>query len=102
MRVRLVRSGGLAGLEMVATLDEADLSADQRDLLASLVSSDAHGTSPSITTSPDRPGGADQFSYQLEIQHGDRTVRHQWQEREVPEPVRPLLAALTRQAKPAH
>jgi hypothetical protein len=48
-----------------------------------------------------RPGGADQFSYQLEIHHGESTVRRHWEEPEVHEAVRPLLAALTRRAKPA-
>lgn len=96
VHVKLVRSGGLAGLELVATLDVTDLSADQQGLLARLLTADVHAASPN------RPGGADQFSYQLEIHHGGRTVRHHWEEPEVPETVRPLLSALTRRAKPAH
>lgn len=47
------------------------------------------------------PGGADQFSYQLEIDSGERTVRRHWDGPEVSETVRPLLTALTRQARPA-
>lgn len=95
MKVKFVRSGGFAGLDMVVTLDSVDLSADHQDLVARLLTADLRG--PGVG----RPGGADQFSYQLEIHHGDRTVRRHWEEPEVPETVRPLLAALTRQAKPA-
>ena len=95
MRVRFVRSGGLAGLDLVATVDSADLSGDQQEVVLALLTKDLRG--PGVN----RPGGADQFSYQLEIQAGDSTVRRQWQEADVHETVRPLLAALTRQAKPA-
>jgi hypothetical protein len=94
--LKLVRSGGLAGLDMVASLDSSDLSADQRNVVATLLSADL--PRPRVS----RPGGADQFSYQLEIHHGDRTVHHHWEEPDVPETVRPLLAELIGQAKPAH
>jgi hypothetical protein len=95
MQVRLVRSGGLAGLEMVATVDSADLSGDQQGVVSSLLAKDLR--SPGVG----RQGASDQFNYQLEIQQGNRTVRRHWQEPEVHETVRPLLAALMRQAKPA-
>jgi hypothetical protein len=95
VQVKLVRSGGFAGLDMVATVDTVDLSTDQQDLVATLLTGDLPG--PGVG----RSGGADQFSYQLEIQHGDRMVRRDWEEPDVPETVRPLLAVLTRQAKPA-
>jgi hypothetical protein len=93
--VRLVRSGGLGGLDMVATLDSSDLPTDQQDVVSRLLTEDLRG--PGIR----RPGGADQFSYQLEIQHGECRVRRHWEEPEVHEAVWPLLAALTRRAKPA-
>ena len=95
MRVKLVRSGGLAGLDMVATVDTADLPSDQQDVVSTLLTEDLRG--PGVS----RRAGADQFSYQLEIRHGDRTIRRHWEESEVHERVRPLLAALTRRAKPA-
>jgi hypothetical protein len=95
MQVRLVRSGGLAGLSLVATANSDDLPADQQRVVSRLLTEDLRG--PGVSP----PGGADQFSYQLEIQHGDRTVRRHWEEPEVHESVRPLLTSLTRQAKPA-
>jgi hypothetical protein len=95
MKVKLVRSGGFAGLDMVADVDSDDLAADQQDVVSRLLTEDLRGPGAG------RPGGADQFSYQLEIHQGDRTVRRHWEEPEVHEAVRPLLAALTRQAKPS-
>ncbi|MEP7194650.1 MAG: protealysin inhibitor emfourin [Actinomycetota bacterium] len=95
MQVKLVRSGGLAGLSMVATADTDDLPADQQDVVSRLLVEDLRGPGAS------RSGGSDQFSYQLEIQHGDRTVRRHWKEPEVHESVRPLLASLARKARPA-
>jgi len=95
VHLKLVRSGGFAGLDMVATVDTDDLPAEQQDLVAKLLTADLQGPGMS------RSGVADQFSYQLEIHHGERTVSRHWEEPAVPETVRPLLAALTRQAKPA-
>jgi hypothetical protein len=97
MHLKLVRSGGLAGLTMVASLDSADLPSDQQGLIDSLLT-------PGASPEPDagQRGGADQFSYHLEIHQGDRTVRHHWDEPDVPEMVRPLLAALVNEARPAH
>lgn len=95
--MKLVRSGGFGGLEMVATVDTADLPADQQDVASTLLAEDLRGLGPGAS----RPGGADQFSYELEIRQGDRTVMRHWDEREVPETVRPLLASLARQARPS-
>jgi hypothetical protein len=95
MQVKFVRSGGFAGLKMVATVDSSDLPPDQQDVVSRLLTEDLRGPGAS------RPGGADQFSYQLEIQHGGRTVKRRWDEPEVLETVRPLLAGLTEAAKSA-
>jgi hypothetical protein len=95
VKVKLVRSGGFAGLDMVAAVDSDDLPADQQDVISRLFAEDLRG--PGVS----RPGAADQFTYRLEIHQGGRTVKRQWKEPEVHETVRPLLTALTRQAKPA-
>jgi len=94
VHLKLVRSGGLAGLSLVASLDSGDLSPDQQRLVAALL------TLESPRRSEGQQGGADQFSYQLEIIEGDRTFRHRWGEIEVPDAVRPLLAALVQLSKP--
>lgn len=94
MQVKLVRSGGLAGLSMEATVDTADLPADQQGVVSRLLTEDLRRSAVA------RPGGADQFSYQLEIKQDGRTVRRSWQDPEVHEAVRPLLSALASQAKP--
>ena len=95
MKVKLVRSGGLAGLKMVATVDSSDLPPDQQDVVSRLLTEDLRGPGASL------PGAADQFSYLLEIQHGDHTVKRRWDEPEVLEAVRPLLAGLAKAAKPS-
>jgi hypothetical protein len=102
--VKLVRSGGLAGLDLVATVDTADLAPGQQEVVSRLLTEDLRdpdGSQSSQSSSGGRAGGADQFSYRLEIQQGDRTVRREWKDPEVHETLRPLLTALTRQAKPA-
>jgi len=95
MQVKFVRSGGFAGLRMVVTVDSSDLPPDQQEVVSRLLTEDLRAPGAS------RSGGADQFSYQLEIRHGDRTVKRRWDEPEVQEAVRPLLAGLTKAAKPA-
>jgi len=96
VQLKLVRSGGLAGLAMVATIDTSDLPVAQQSVAATLLTADPEGPSLNQT------GGADQFSYRLEVRDGDHIVHHHWQEPEVPEAVRPLLAELTSRATPAH
>jgi hypothetical protein len=96
VHLKLVRTGGIMGLDMVANLDSADLSPDQQEVVATLLTDDLQNAPGS------QRAGADQFSYRLEIRHGNRTVQHDFEEPDVPETVRPLLATLTRQAKPAH
>lgn len=95
MRVKFVRSGGFAGLTMVATVDSSDLPPDQQDVVSRLLTEDLRGPGAS------RPGAADGFSYLVEIQHGGHTVKRRWDEPEVLEAVRPLLAGLTRAAEPS-
>jgi hypothetical protein len=95
MKVKLVRSGGFAGLKMVATVDSSDLPPEQQEVVSRLLTEDLRGPGAS------RPGAADQVSYQLEIRHGGQTVTRRWVEPEVLETVRPLLAGLTKAAKPA-
>jgi len=94
VQVRLVRSGGFAGLDMLATAEVDDLPADQREVVTRLLTEDLRG--PGVS----RPGGADQFSYLLEIHHGERTVKRRWEEPEVPDEVRPLLKSLASRARP--
>jgi hypothetical protein len=101
VRVKLVRSGGLAGLDLVATVDTADLAPGQQEVVSRLLTEDLRDPDGSQSSqSSGRAGGADQFSYRLEIQQGDMTVRREWNDPEVHEALRPLLTALTRQAKP--
>jgi hypothetical protein len=94
MEVKFVRSGGFMGLDMVATVDSADLPPDQQAVVSRLLTEDLRDSAAN------RPGGADQFSYELEIHHGDRMVTRHWDEPEVQDTVRPLLSGLSKAAKP--
>lgn len=93
MQVKLVRSGGIAGLNIEATVDTADLPADQQGVVSRLLTEDLRRSAVS------RPG-ADQFSYRLEIEQDGLTVLRSWQDPEVHESVRPLLSSLASQARP--
>lgn len=94
VHLKLVRSGGLTGVSLVASLDSGDLSAYEQGLVADLL------VEETPAQRGDQPGGADQFSYQLEINQGDHIFGHRWGETEVPAAIRPLLAVLVHKAKP--
>ena len=89
------RSGGLAGIAMVARVDVRDLPVEQAQLVTELIG----GDSPAAASAP--VGGADRFSYELRLDDGDRTRTFNWDETQVPDRLRPLLASLTGQASPA-
>jgi hypothetical protein len=96
MRVEFRRSGGIAGIDMTANVDARELSAEQAQLVAELMSP---GTAPAPP--PGGAGAPDRFSYELTVTDGERTRTYDWQEAEVPEAVRPLLASLGARARPA-
>ncbi|MFE3293066.1 protealysin inhibitor emfourin [Rhodococcus sp. NPDC059234] len=96
VRVEYRRSGGLAGIDMTASVDVQDLPLDQQQRVTALM------TDPDGDTSSAGVGGVpDRFSYELAVSDGDRTWTHHWTESQVPEAVRPLLAALGDRAHPA-
>lgn len=95
VKVELRRSGGVAGISLVATMDAGDLPADQAEVVAGLLSDDP---APSAPAPP--PPGADRFAYELRLDDGQRARTIHWDEPEVPEAARPLLASLVRRARP--
>lgn len=94
MRIEFRRSGGLAGIDMTASIDAQDLPAEQAQLATELIAS---------PPPPPGDGGGtpDRFSYELTLREGERTQTHRWGETQIPDSVRPLLADLTGRAKPA-
>jgi emfourin len=87
------RSGGLAGIDMAASVDTGDLPPEDGQLVADLLT----GTAAAEDSAAAIPDG---FSYELALNDGTRTRTHRWQEPHVPDTVRPLLAALTERAHP--
>lgn len=96
VQIRYRRSGGLAGLDMAAQAASDDLTAEHAELAHQLL---AHP--PAAASSRPAAGGPDQFSYRLSVDDGAAHRTFNWAEHEVPDEVRPLLAALNKRAHPA-
>jgi hypothetical protein len=96
VQIQYRRSGGLAGLDMTAQAASDELAADHADLARKLLTDP-----PAAASTPPAAGGADQFSYRLHVDDGTRQRTFTWADHEVPDEVRPLLAALNRKAHPA-
>jgi hypothetical protein len=99
LRLQYRRSGGFAGVELGVDVLADELPAEQAGLAARLL---AHPEEFRAAVSPAMPpGAADLFSYQLEVEGGDRRQVYHWSEFEVPEASRSLLTTLQGLAKPA-
>ncbi|UMB69321.1 protealysin inhibitor emfourin [Mycobacterium paraterrae] len=94
VRIDYRRSGGLAGIDMAASVDSQELAPGDSALIADLL---ANG--PAVEDSS--VAAPDGFSYELTLSDGARTRTCRWHESQVPSTVRPLLAALTERAFPA-
>jgi hypothetical protein len=97
-RLRLRRTGGIAGLPVEAAVDTADLAPDEAGrVLAAL---DAPEVAALEGAAP-QPGMPDAFGYELEVTRGGSTRRLRFGEHDAPEALGPLLALLRSRAKPA-
>jgi hypothetical protein len=97
--LRLVRSGGLAGIATEAEIDTADIDPREADeVLAGLDSVDLWSLA---RRPPAPPGPPDAFRYVLEVERGDAQHRIALAEAEIPPALRPVLAVLSRRARPA-
>ncbi len=94
MRIEYRRSGGVAGIDMTASVDTKELAGEQAQLASALIE-------PSSTPAAAFSGAPDAFSYQLPVNDGERTQTHHWAESEVPDALAPLLASLGSRARPA-
>ena len=96
VQVEFRRSGGLAGIDMTATVDASELPTEQVETLTELVAQPPVAAKATATH-----GAADHFSYEMTLRDGQRTRTLHWTDSDVPDDVRPILASLTRRAKPA-
>lgn len=88
------RSGGLAGIDMVAELHSGDLNdADAAAVRALLADPPAAKAAP-------KSGRPDQFDHQLTLTDGTSRRAFHWSDGEVPDEARSLLATLRQRAEP--
>jgi len=102
-RLRLRRTGGLAGLPVEAAVDTADLTrGDAEPILAALDAArlDAPELAGLEAAAPP-PGPPDAFRYELEVTRGAQTRRLRFGELDMPESLRPLVGLVGSRAKPA-
>lgn len=96
VHIRYRRSGGFAGLELVADTTSDELPDELADVVRGLLTA-PHGPA----TGRAAPAGADRFSYQLQLDDGAHRRTYHWADTDVADDVRPLLSALNRLAAPA-
>lgn len=95
----LRRTGGLAGLPMVASLNTRDLDTDEADRISGAL--DQVDLAKVGVGSPQAPGAADTMHYQLEVRRGDSTERVDFGERQMPAELAPVVRALMQRAEPS-
>lgn len=98
IHLRLVQSGGLAGLTLVAELDVDDLAPDTAVLVRRAL--DTIDLPTLAAQPPPPPTGPDRFSYELTVEGRGERQCLKLQEPEVPSGLRPLLSALLPLARP--
>lgn len=91
MRIEFQRSGGFAGLRLSAAVDTDRLPADEANELARIVDAAGFFGLPATLKSTQ---GADQFTYRLTIEAGDRRHTVEVSESAVPDSLRPLIQRL--------
>ena len=99
LRIHFERTGGLAGLRMVATMDSAALSPEEARELAALVAGAGFFDLPAVMT--ETVPSADRFRYRLTVETPEQSHTVTVDEGAVPDALRPLLDWLTAAARQA-
>lgn len=100
------RSGGIAGIDVSTECTGADLTEDEAQVVADLLSSPegARASGKRATaeppTAPHIALGFDQFTHTVRIQRGSRARTFTWSDGTVPTSALPLLVTLRGLAKP--
>jgi hypothetical protein len=97
MRVEFERTGGVAGMRLVATIDGEALAPDERAQLEELISAVDFFALPERLASP--LPGADRFQYRITVEQGEQRHTIVIGEATTPPALRPLLEWLTRAAR---
>jgi hypothetical protein len=98
MRIEFQRSGGFAGLRLATTVDVDKLPADEAAELKRLVDAADFFRLPATLKAT---RGADQFTYRLTVEAGNRQHTVEVSENAAPESLRPLLQRLATLARTA-
>jgi hypothetical protein len=99
LQLSLRRTGGLAGVPMVASVDTRDLDPEEAQRIwDALDRVDLAGVQDRPGAAP---GAADMFQYQLEVRGPDRTQTVSFTERQMPPELAAVVRALMRDAQPA-
>ena len=99
IHLTLRRTGGLAGLPMEATLDAGEVDPQEAAEIAAALDrlelSTADAGPAATEALPDR------YEYRLDVRRGDETHTLTFGERQVPEPLAPVIRKLMDRATPA-
>jgi L-ascorbate metabolism protein UlaG (beta-lactamase superfamily) len=98
LELSLRRTGGLAGLPMVASLNTRDLDPEAAERIVDALD---QADLDHVHNRPDAPpGSADMFQYQLDVRGPDRTQTVRFSDHQMPPELAPVIRALMRGAKP--
>jgi len=97
-QLSLRRTGGLAGLPMVASLNTRELDSDEADRISGAL--DQVDLDQIGAGSAEAPGAADTLHYELQVQRGDSTQTVDFGEHQMPAELKPVVRALMDRAKP--
>jgi hypothetical protein len=98
LQLSLRRTGGLAGLPMMASLDTRDLEPEEAQRIFDALD---HADLPRVQDRPGgAPGAADTFQYHLEIRGAGRAQTVGFTEQQMPAELAPVIRALMRHAEP--
>jgi hypothetical protein len=93
VHVTFRRSGGLAGITIGVDTDSDELSPAHVETIRALLA----GPDSPPASAPEAP---DRFSYELQIDDGLRRRVLRWQESQIPDRIRPLIAELSSRSRP--
>ena len=99
MKVEFLRTGGVAGIRLTATLDTEMLPPGEAERLRHIIAAASFFDLPTSRQPPIQE--ADRFQYRVTVEDGDRIKKVEMNESSVPEACRPLLDYLIDSARTA-
>lgn len=91
LKIQFERSGGFAGIKIRFSLEEKDLSPEERERLLEMLQQAGVFNQPKLRTSP---SGVDRFTYRLTVANGGKVHTIEVDESNMPQEMRPLVEYL--------